>query len=185
MEKATAQEVVALARPFLGNVVEICIVTADHMKTISGLLKLGIGPFQIHHFNSATVTQQTFRGQPASFELIVCFATQGSIVWEIMQPISGPSIMAEFLEKRGEGIHHVAFDCNHVPPKQRKEEFEKRGFGLVQSGVWRGKKGTCEFMFFDTEGETTTCFESYHFSDDWEDPEDTIWYPPKEYSKEA
>jgi hypothetical protein len=42
----------------------------------------------------------------------------------------------------------------------------------VQSGVWHGKTGTCEFMFFDTEGAVNTCFETYVFSDDWEDPED-------------
>ena len=179
MEQSTTELSATLAPAFLGNVVEICIVTGDHKKTINGLLKLGIGPFQIHKFTPATVTQQTFRGQPTSFELIVCFATQGSMVWEIMQPVSGPSIMADFLEKKGEGIHHVAFDCNHVAPEQRREEFQKRGFALVQSGVWHGKRGTCEFMFFDTEGETTTCFESYNFSQDWEDPEDTVWYPEK------
>ncbi|KAL2068234.1 hypothetical protein VTL71DRAFT_16332 [Oculimacula yallundae] len=179
MEPAT-EATPKLAPPFLGNVVEICIVTPDYKKTINGLLKLGIGPFRIHNFTSSNVTQQTFRGQPASFELIVCFATQGSIVWEIMQPVSGPSIMAEFLEKKGEGIHHVAFDCEHVPVEKRREEFKKRGFEVVQSGVWSGKRGTCEFLFFDTEGETTTCFESYNFSEDWEDPEDTVWYPAKE-----
>ena len=168
-----------LARPFLGNVVEICTVTRDHQKTMDGLLKLGIGPFQVHKFDSTNVKEQQFRSQPASFELIVCFATQGSIVWEIMQPVSGPSLMAEFLESHGEGIHHLAFDCNHVPPKERKENFESRGFKLAQTGIWYGKKGTCEFMFFDTEGATTTCFESYTFSDDWEDPESTVWYPAK------
>jgi hypothetical protein len=94
-----------------------------------------------------------------------------------MQPVSGQSIMAEFLEVHGEGIHHVAFDCNHVPPAQRRAEFERRGFGLAQSGIWHGKKGTCEFMFFDTEGAIATCFESYCFSADWEDPESTVWYP--------
>ena len=182
MEEHTAHVQGTLATPFLGNVVEICIVTPDHRKTMDGLLKLGIGPFQVHTFNSSTVSAQTFRKQPADFSLIVCFATQGAIVWEIMQPVSGPSLMAEFLEKRGEGVHHVAFDCNHVPPEQRREEFEKRGFGLVQSGVWHGKRGTCEFMFFDTEGATTTCFESYNFTDDWEDPESTVWYPAQEAS---
>ncbi|KAH7321682.1 methylmalonyl epimerase [Rhexocercosporidium sp. MPI-PUGE-AT-0058] len=180
MDQASVESPAALAAPFLGNVVEICIVTADHKRTIDSLLKLGIGPFQIHHFTPSNVSQQTFRGKPASFELIVCFATQGSMIWEIMQPVSGPSIMAEFLERKGEGIHHVAFDCNHVPPEKRREDFEKRGFSVVQEGVWKGKKGSCEFLFFDTEGEVGTCFESYRFSEDWEDPEDTIWYPARE-----
>lgn len=48
-----------------------------------------------------------------------------------MQPLSGPSVMAEFLDTRGEGIHHIAFDCNHVPPAQRKVDFQKRGFEMM------------------------------------------------------
>ncbi|CAG9953763.1 unnamed protein product [Clonostachys rosea f. rosea IK726] len=158
--------------PFLGKVVEICIVSSDCRRTISGLSRLGIGPFQIFEFNSATVSSRQYRGQAAEFELLVAFATHGDIVWEIMQPVAGPSIMREFLDKRGEGIHHVAFDCHNVPPQQRKEEFQRRGYEVAQSGIWHGKKGTCEFVFFDTEGAIGTCFESYTFSDDWEDPEE-------------
>lgn len=54
------------------------------------------------------------------------------------------------------------------------------GFPLIQSGVWHGKKGTCEFMFFDTAGAINTCFESYVFSDDWEDPDDVECYPAQQ-----
>ncbi|SPJ71742.1 uncharacterized protein FTOL_01470 [Fusarium torulosum] len=158
--------------PFLGKVVEICIVSSDCRRTASELSKLGIGPFHIYEFNEGTVSDRQYRGQPSDFELLVAFATQGDIVWEIMQPVSGSSIMREFLDRRGEGIHHVAFDCDHIPPQQRREEFQRRGYTVVQSGIWHGKKGTCEFMFFDTEGAIGTCFESYNFSVDWEDPEE-------------
>ncbi|KAH8586656.1 hypothetical protein B0O99DRAFT_643913 [Bisporella sp. PMI_857] len=102
---------------------------------MNGLLSLGIGPFQIHTFNSETVTNQTFRRKPTAFELKVCFATQGSIVFEITQPVSGHSIMTEFFRRHDEGIHHIAFDCNRIAPAERKAEFERRGFGLVQSGI--------------------------------------------------
>ncbi|KAM0346337.1 hypothetical protein ACHAPU_005768 [Fusarium lateritium] len=158
--------------PFLGKVVEICIVSADCKKTAAELTKLGIGPFRIFEFNAATVSNRHYRGQDGEFELLVAFAECNDMVWEIMQPVAGPSLMREFLDKRGEGIHHVAFDCNNLPPQQRREEFEKRGYGVAQSGVWHGKKGTCEFVYYDTEGAIGTCFESYIFSDDWEEPEE-------------
>jgi methylmalonyl-CoA/ethylmalonyl-CoA epimerase len=160
-------------KPFLGKVVEICIVSSDCRKTVAELFKLGIGPFQIFEFNADTVSDRKYLGQPSEFELLVAFATHGDIVFEIMQPVAGPSSMRDFLDKRGEGIHHIAFDCNHVPPQERREEFARRGFKVMQSGVWHGKKGTCEFVFFDTEGVIGTCFESYTFSDDWEDPEES------------
>lgn len=187
-----------LVSPFLGQPVEICIVTADLRQTLAGLVQLGIGPFKIYHFSPKTVLEQTIRGEKHAFEIRVAFAEQGRMIWEVMQPVSGPTAMQEFLDStngRG-GIHHVAFDCMEGEPAEahdrartgdaaraeavrRRLEFEQRGFGLVQSGVWHGKKGTCEFMFFDTEGAVNTCFETYVFSDDWQDPEDVEHHPPK------
>lgn len=169
---SSSNDITAAPASFLGNIVELCIVSADVHKTISGLTRLGIGPFQVFDFTPETVSQQTFRGLPTAFSLKVAFATHNGVVWEIMQPVSGPSIMAEFLERRGEGIHHVAFDCNNIEPKERRKEFERRGFSVAQSGVWHGKRGTCEFVFFDTDGAIGTCFESYCFSDDWEEPDE-------------
>ncbi|KAK4500332.1 hypothetical protein PRZ48_008521 [Zasmidium cellare] len=181
-----------LGSPFLGNVVEICIVTADLKSTLHGLVQLGIGPFKIFHFTPQTVSSQ----HPGPFSIDVAFAEQeNGMVWEVMQPVAGETLMKDFLEQTGGrgGIQHVAFDCGRGggglvgekarEARRRRGEFESRGFPLAQSGVWHGKKGTCEFMFFDTMGAVGTCFESYVFSEDWEEPEDVEVYPPPEQEK--
>ena len=188
-------EIPQLSKPFLGQPVEICIVTPTLQTTLSGLVRLGIGPFKIFHFSPSTVSEQTIRGQAAPFELQVAFAEQGKMIWEVMCPISGQTIMQEFLDRTGGvgGIHHVAFDCAdgdcasagaprngevaRAEARRRRREVERRGFSLAQSGVWHGKQGTCEFMFFDTEGAVNTCFESYVFSDDWEEPDAVEVFP--------
>lgn len=59
---------------------------------------------------------------------------------------------------------------------ERKREMRERGFEPAMEGVWKGRKGTCNFCFFDTEASTGTVFESIDFSDDREDP-DSEWYP--------
>ena len=84
---------------FLGSIAEVCIVTGDHKKTMNGLLQLGIGPFQFFDFTPTTVPQRSFRGQAGSFELKVCFAKHGDLVFEIMQPTRGESLMAEYLHQ--------------------------------------------------------------------------------------
>ncbi len=87
-----------LPSPFLGAITEVCIVTPSHVKTMDGLLRLGIGPFQVFDFTPATVSARRFRGQPGDFELRVCFAKQGDLVFEIMQPVGeGRSLMGEWL----------------------------------------------------------------------------------------
>ena len=88
-----------LRSSFLGSIAEICIVSGDHKKTMDGLLRLGIGPFQVFDFTPATVKERFFRGEAGSFELKVCFAKHGDLTFEIMQPICGDSLMAEYLDQ--------------------------------------------------------------------------------------
>lgn len=91
-----------------------------------------------------------------------------------MQPLTGRTIMREFLDARGEGIHHVAFDCDDAPWDQRLANFAGRGVAPTQSGRWLDQNSFC---FFDTEAATTTCFETYHFPDGFEFPEPEQCYP--------
>jgi methylmalonyl-CoA/ethylmalonyl-CoA epimerase len=164
----------ALSNSFLGKILEVCIVTEDCHRTMAGLVRMGIGPFRVYTFDDTTVTLPTYRGRPASFSIRVCFATNNELTWEIMQPLSGPTIMREFLDRHGEGIHHLAFDCEGASWDKRIASFTERGFSPTQSGRWVDQN---QFCFFDTEPATTTCFETYHFPDDFEYPEPEEWYP--------
>lgn len=91
------------ADPFLGDVIEIAIVTRDHKRAMEGLWRLGIGPWQVHTFTPENTTNQTYRGQPSPFALRVCFASLGNIIWELIEPLSGPTIFAEFSRRARRG----------------------------------------------------------------------------------
>jgi len=173
------------APSFLGNAMEICIATPDYKKTISGLWALGIGPWRCYTFSPSTTTNQTYRGTSVPFVLRVCFANlTPTMVYEVIQPISGPNIFQEWLDKHnGEpGIHHIAYDMNGIPFQERVEKMRERGFEVSQGGSWMGRN---HFAFFETEGLTGTCFETYEFPGDWVDPEPEEWFPekPKEEAK--
>ena len=164
----------ALPAYFLGKPEEVCIVSPDIKKSMTGLIKLGIGPWKVYTFDPGTVSDQTYYGKPAKWALRVAFAKPDDLIWEIMQPLWGPSIMADFLESNGEGIQHIAFDLDGLPWEERLAEFTRRGFPVAQSGVWAGK---CRFAFYDTQAVTGMCFESYLFDDDWVDPEPDYCFP--------
>lgn len=163
-----------LSNSYLGNVIELAIVTSDHRKTMEGLVRLGIGPWMVYTFSPENVTDQTYRGQAAQFTIKVCFAKFGNIIWELMEPVSGPTIFQEFLDQHGNGLQHVAFDCNDAPWEERIAELERRGFRCVQSGKWMGRNA---FAFFETADATGTVFETYHFPPDWTYPDPEEWYP--------
>ncbi len=149
-ENADLPTVVSETAPsnaFLGNLVEVCIVTEDHRRTMAGLVRLGVGPFRVYTFDDANLADATYRSEPSPFSLKVCFATNRGLTWEIMQPLTGRTIMREFLDTHGEGIHHVAFDCDDAPSDQRVASFAARGFASTQSGRWVDQNS---FSFFDT-----------------------------------
>lgn len=163
-----------LSNSFLGNLVEVCFVTCDHRRTMRGLVALGIGPWRIYTFDSATVTERTYHEQPADFAIKVCFAEVGNLSLEIMEPLYGPSIFAQFLDEHGEGLQHLAFDCEDRPWAERERQFAAHGFERVQSGTFNEQN---PFAFFDTEAATSTTFETYDIPDGYVWPEPQEWYP--------
>ena len=175
----------SMSNSFLGNLVEVCIATRDHRRTMEGLVRLGIGPWRVYTFTSENVIEQTYGGRPAEFSLKVCFAEGKNVIWELMQPLGGPNIVEDFLEEHGEGIHHFAFDCENVPLGRRITEYAERGFPLTQSGKWMDQNA---FAFFGTEGATSAVFETYVFPEGFEYPEPEEWFPappPNEGSDHA
>ncbi len=113
-------------------------------------------------------------GMPADYAIKVCFAELDNVTFEIMQPLRGPTIFEQYLHTHGEGIHHIAFDCEHRPWQDRLAAFNSRGFVLAQSGRFADSN---PFAFFDTAGATTTTFETYLFGDGFHWPEPEEWFP--------
>jgi methylmalonyl-CoA/ethylmalonyl-CoA epimerase len=163
-----------LSNSFLGELIEICIVTADHQRTMEGLVRLGIGPWRVYTFDSQTVNQRTYHGETADWAIKVCFADVGELAVEIMQPLYGPSIFQEHLDQHGEGIHHIAFDVARRPWQERLAAFAQRGFAVSQSGRFVDQNA---FAFFATEAATSTTFETYDIPADFVWPEPEAWFP--------
>jgi len=163
-----------LSNSFLGDTKQICVVTRDLQRTMEGMARAGIGPWMVYTFSPETVQEATYRGQPADFSMKLALTFSGAMMWEIIQPLTGPNIYDEFLEKHGEGIHHVAFNLNNIPWDDQVKTFKDRGYELIQSGVWQGR---VPFAYFETEGDTTTTFEIFNIPDDFPLPEPEQWYP--------
>lgn len=124
--------------PFLGQLIETAIASRDHRRTIDRLLALGIGPWDVFHLSPENVADQTWHGEPAEFRMIAAFATVGPMIYEVMEPVSGPSVLDDMLATQDEAFHHVAFDCNGIAWEDRLAGFAERGFAFVQGGLFAG-----------------------------------------------
>lgn len=163
-----------LDNSFVGSVMQVCVVTRDLRRTMAGMVRMGIGPWQVHTFSPRTVDDMTYRGAPAASTFQLALANSGTMMWEIVQPVEGPSIYDEFLDQHGEGLHHVAVDCNGIDWESRLKAFADHGYEVIQSGCWAGR---VPYAYFATEGDMTTTMETFIIPADFVLPEPDEWYP--------
>jgi methylmalonyl-CoA/ethylmalonyl-CoA epimerase len=60
----------------------------------------------------------------------VAFIDSGNVKLELLQPIDESSAVHSFIEKKGEGIHHVAFGVTNI--QERLNELKEKGVRLIQ-----------------------------------------------------
>lgn len=67
----------------------------------------------------------------ASEGVSTAFFRQGETKIELLEPQSDSSPVAKFLEKRGEGVHHLAFEVSDIRAEMAR--LQKEGFELLNA----------------------------------------------------
>lgn len=94
---------------------------------------LGIGPWKLFDAGPDLISDTTYYGKPVQHTFKGALTMVGPMQLELIQPLEGESIYADFLREHGEGIHHLG----HVIVKDLEEavqKLEKAGFPCAQSG---------------------------------------------------
>jgi methylmalonyl-CoA/ethylmalonyl-CoA epimerase len=80
-----------------------------------------------------------FHGESSPARAQIAFFHFGDVALELIEPIDGPSTWRDFLETKGEGVHHIAF---HVGDKNdmnnHTKMFEEKGMPIEQQGDFTG-----------------------------------------------
>lgn len=81
----------------------------------------------------------THRGEPADFVADISLSYAGELQLELIAPVSGASIYAEFLAESGPGLHHI---CRTVPDEtafiDALRDAENAGATVVTRGEMPG-----------------------------------------------
>jgi catechol 2,3-dioxygenase-like lactoylglutathione lyase family enzyme len=102
----------------------------------------GTGPFsQVIDVN---MDGALLRGKPVDTTIKVAFVQSGDVQIELIQPVAGENLYTEFLEERGEGIHHLAYQVEDL--EAMKAVFTEK----VGEPVFCRDMGVMEFAYFDT-----------------------------------
>ncbi|WP_181780132.1 VOC family protein [Pseudonocardia pini] len=105
----TADAPLVVGAPPWARVYQVAVVVPDLAQAAAYYESLGIGPFR--EGPSAHTTKRLIRGVESPDTVVKgLIAPLGAIELELFEPVAGPSIQREFLERRGPGpIHLCAF----------------------------------------------------------------------------
>lgn len=109
----------------------VCIAVRDIEETMRFYeVAFGVGPAEIER-----VTDQA---------VIAAMVTVGSSQLEFIQPMDADSGVAKFIERRGEGLHHICFDVDDL--EATLERLDSAGMELIDKTPRKGLAGMIAFV---------------------------------------
>jgi len=131
--------------PF-SKVDQIGIVIRNMNKAIEHYQSLGIGPFEPLKLDIAS---REMWGKPVTPDNIinkVSLATMDLVQYELIEPVFGNSLFSEFLETKGEGIHHLGFFVTDI--EKEIANLEEKGFKIIWRMRFKDGGGS---VYFNTD----------------------------------
>ena len=111
--------------------------------------QLGIGPWNGYRLEPPRL-RETITAVRVEFSLRHALAWQGELQFELVQPLTGPSIFADHLAQYGEGLHHLGkYVGDHAAAVA---EALAAGFHPLQSARGFGAEGDGAFAYFQCPG---------------------------------
>jgi len=119
----------------------VALVVKDMDKAAKYFEALDAGPFPPFLGGTGmSFSGKTVRGKPSDYDMDLRIGRGdiGGTKIELIQPLKGRSIYDEFLEEKGEGLHHLAFMVDDVDAEIA--DMEKSGFKVIQTGAMPNTK---------------------------------------------
>ena len=116
---------------------QIAWLTRDLEKSMQAWIDvLRVGPWRVFRFTDKTVKNLKVGGRLVEepFEFRIAISSVGNTEIELIQPVRGPMIYEEYIQRRGEGLHHIK---EKVPDDQMAKvvkDYESRGVEITQTG---------------------------------------------------
>jgi methylmalonyl-CoA/ethylmalonyl-CoA epimerase len=97
---------------------------------------LGIGPWDVRHFRNESVRDFHVHGERVAeeFEFICAVCWEGDVELELIQPVKGPNIYWDFLNTKGEGLHHIKEIVEDERIPEVLKDFKDKGIDVIQTG---------------------------------------------------
>jgi methylmalonyl-CoA/ethylmalonyl-CoA epimerase len=96
----------------------------------------GVAKPKIIMTDAPETARTKYKGEPSSARAKLAFFDMGQVSIELIEPVGEPSTWKDFLDARGEGVHHIAFMVKGTDEVVAR--LEKQGISLIQQGHYTG-----------------------------------------------
>ncbi len=142
---------IAASLPFLqAGVAQVGVIVPDLDRAVEQYWRLfGIGPWHIYTYGRPLVRHMTYHGQPANYRMRLALGWLGSLRIELIEPLEGESVYAEFVRAHGYGVHHwgVLVEDMGIALAQARAA----GLEMTMDGAGFGLDGDGHYAYLDTE----------------------------------
>ena len=142
-----APQIVAPPTPM--KITQIAVVVRDIEAALKTYTQtLGWGPWSVFDYKPPLLHDTRVKGKAVEYRMIGAEASVDGLGFELIQPVSGPSIYQEFLDTHGEGVQHIACMKHSVEDSSlMQEHWRSRGAEVLMSGRIGD---SIEFYYLDT-----------------------------------
>ncbi len=136
------------AASLLGRSPDQVAFVTDDLERATDMLSaaFAVGPWNGWVYSASYLPRRIYRGAPGRFVSRVAGCGADPHV-EVVQPLEGPSVFFDYLERHGPGLHHLGYFVESLDAV--REWFAALGLAEVQSGGGHGMDGDGEFAFFE------------------------------------
>jgi methylmalonyl-CoA/ethylmalonyl-CoA epimerase len=131
------------------KITQIAVVVRDIEATLKTYTEtLGWGPWSVFDYKPPLLHDTQVKGEPVEYRMIGAEASVDGLGFELIQPVSGPSIYQEFLDTHGEGVQHIAcMKHSHADSELMRQHWRENGAEVLMSGRIGD---SIEFYYLDT-----------------------------------
>jgi len=131
------------------KITQIAVVVRDMDTALKSYTEtLGWGPWSVFDYKPPLLHDTRVRGEAVEYRMIGAETSVDGLGFELIQPVSGPSIYQEFLDSHGEGVQHIAcMKHSYEDSSLVREHWHSNGAEVLMSGRIGD---SIEFYYLDT-----------------------------------
>jgi len=137
--------------PFLQNgVTQVCILVPKLEPVVEAYYKLfRIGPWHFYTYKKPFIKDMNYMGKPANYASRIALSYFGPTRIELIEPLEGDSVYADFIREHGYGVHHFGLVIDDMSSALKQAEVA--GLPMTMDGSGFGPDGDGHYAYLDTE----------------------------------